>query len=310
MKLACAHLSLLLVIAPGCTPEAPPPPGNAGSGGGPTAGTGGRGGSGGAGNAGGPGTAGGGSGTAGMGGAGGGGAGGGGTGGGMAGSTGGSAGDANRMPDRSTTDARPGSADAPRRADGGGAGAPDVAAAVPPEGFGAGPLTECSPGPSLGRLQIWRAHGNTVPAPQSNLLVREGDRTVARVRFTAVAAPSWSEALLFVTNTAEASRDMRTSAGLTITYSAAAQLGLQIRGTVQRDGGDQHVAILPATGGAIQKRSIRFVPEDWTFLAGLGRPRQTLTDVLRTAVLFNFVGQTNELVVHDIRFDNYVPACP
>jgi hypothetical protein len=209
--------------------------------------------------------------------------------------------DGGLAPDRASGD---------RSAPGRDAGASDSAAAVPPEGFGAGPLTECSPGPSLGRLQLWRAHGNTVPGPQSNLLVKEGDRHVATVRFTAPAPPSWSEAVLYLTNVAEAARDLRTSSGFTITYSATADLWIQLRGTVKRDGGDQHVAALPATGGAVSKRSIRFAPEDWTFLSRLGKPNHAFADAVRTAVLFNFVGQTNEVTVHDLRFDNYVPACP
>jgi hypothetical protein len=204
-------------------------------------------------------------------------------------------------------------ADPPPPPDGKGAqadaGGPDHAPALPAEGFGAGPLIECAAAPSVGRLQLWTAHGNVVPGPPANLLVKVGDRQVAKARFTAVAQPSWSEAVVFLTNAAEASKDLRTSAGFTITYSAVADLWVQLRGTVQRDGGDQHVALLPATRGAVAKHSIRFAPQDWTFLPGLGKPRQPFAEVLRTAVLFNFLGQTNDVVIHDLRFDNYVPAC-
>jgi hypothetical protein len=115
--------------------------------------------------------------------------------------------------------------------------------------------------------------------------------------------------VLFLSNVREAARDLRTSAGFTVTYSSTAEMFIQLRGTVQRDGGNQYHAVLPATAGAMMKRSVRFVRDDWTFR--LGATTQMFTDVLRTAVLFNFISMpANDVTIYDIRFDNYVPACP
>jgi hypothetical protein len=304
MKRVVTGMSLLMSIA-ACTAEAPAPGGNpaggqsgtagrGGSGGGTVSGTGGAGpggtaGSGGAGtggNSGSPGT------------------------GGMAGSpgTGGSPGaggrggstDAGRAPDGRRDGASPdrGAADVGLR---------DVSAAPPPGGFGSEPLSEC-PTPSIGRLQQWQAHANTIPATGS-LLVRDGDQHVARVRF--VGQNLWSEVVVPLTNSEAIPADLSMSAGFTIRYSATADLHVQMRGAVQPHGGDQHVVRLPATGGRIETLSFRFQqPADWTFVAGLGRPRVALPDVVKAATIFNFVGNTaNEVAVHALRFDNYAPPC-
>ena len=296
-------LGLLLSFAAACTAEAPGSSGNPPGGGGAAAGSGGQAGSGGSGgggapSGGSPGTGGGGpSGSAGTGGA-------------PSGGSGGAGGsvrvDAGRADGR-TPDGRP--RDAAVRADRGASldtGARDVSAAVPSEGFGGGPLMEC-PSPSIGRFQQWTAHANTVPATGS-LLVREGEQFVAKVRFPG--GGTWSEVVVPLANNEAVTANLTMSAGFTIRYSATAELHVQMRGGIQPHGGNQHVVKLPATGTAIETRSFRFQPEDWTFVPGLGRPRVTLADVVRGATIFNFVGNTaNQIAVYSLRFDNYVPMC-
>ena len=159
-------------------------------------------------------------------------------------------------------------------------------------------------GPSLGRLQLFRAHANTVPAT-GNLLVREGERYVAKVRFTGA---NWSEVVVPLANNEARAADLSQSAGFTISYSATAELWVQIRGTVQPHGGDQHVVRLAPTGGQVQTRSFRFVPEEWT--QRLGPPRVTLADVVKSAIMFNFIGiAANDVTVTSLRFDSYAPMC-
>jgi hypothetical protein len=298
---------LIALLALGCSPTAPPPGdqpapgatggsgqagrGGAGGAGGSTSGTAGTGGSAGSGGSSGSG------GSAGSGGAGGGAAG---TGGASApdakgGAGGGSAPDAGRTPDRG-----PGAPDGVAPTDGGGSAAP-----VPPGGFGAGPLTECMT-PSLGRFQQWLAHANITPT--TGLLVKEGDHFVLKAHFSGA---DWGELVVPLSNNGEAATtDLSKSAGFTISYVAAADVGVQIRGNVQPHGGDQHVALLPATGGQTKTLSFRFVPEDWTFLAGLGKPRVALADVIKAATIFDIVSRTaNDLTISYLRFDNYAPPC-
>ena len=295
-------LGLLLSLAVACTAEAPgssgnPPTGGntagtggqagapagsggqSGSGGSPVAGSGGSGGSGGSSGSGGSAPS-----------------------GGSGGSARADAGRADgRTPDGRPRDAASG-ADRARTAD---AGASDVSAAVPSDGFGGGPLTEC-PTPSIGRLQQWQAHANTVPATGS-LLVREGDQYVAKVRFP---GGPWSEVVVPIANNEAMTANLTMSKGFTIRYSATADLHVQMRGGIQPHGGDQHVVKLPSTGGETKTLSARFQPEDWTFVPGLGRPRVTLADVVRGATIFDFVGNTaNQVVVYSLRFDNYLPPC-
>jgi hypothetical protein len=182
--------------------------------------------------------------------------------------------------------------------DAGSAGAPS-----PPGGFGSGMLTECAT-PSLGRFQDWRAHAFSVPAAGS-LLVKEGDRYVMKVKFTGA---NWGEAVLNLGNGGVAV-DLSKSAGFTVTYTASTDVGIQIRGNVQPHGGDQHVAVLPASA-APKTLSFRFVPEDWTFLPGLGRPSVALADVIKSALIFDIVSRTaNDVTISSLRFDNYVPTC-
>jgi hypothetical protein len=329
MKIGRCGFTFILCLGFSCTPEAPRVPDNTGS----ATGTGGSGGgnagsSGGAGNSGTPGGApgtGGGSGAAGSGGS----TGSSGTGGmpGTAGS-GGSTGSggmsgtdgATRTPDGGgIADGRPAPSpdggarpDAGARPDRGGPSTPDSGTAtppIPPEGFGE-MLTECNT-PSIDRFQFWTAHANTVPAPGGNILVNEAGQFVAKVRFTGA---DWGELVLAIANMPGRADslpgiDLSNSAGLTITYSATALLYVQIRGAVQRERGDQHHVLLPATGGETKSLSFRFLPEDWRF-APLGPPRVTLPDVLKSVVIFNFVGRTaNDIVIHGLRLDRYAPAC-
>jgi hypothetical protein len=169
------------------------------------------------------------------------------------------------------------------------------------------PLTEC-PGGSLDRFQKWLAHALvTGAAADSSILVTEGNREVARARFP---GGDWSEVVVLLGNAADASIDLSMSAGFDITYSATADLFIELRGTVQLHGGDQHAVKLPATGGATVTMHVPLDPAAWTFIDTLGKPTVAFADVVRTANMFDIVGNTANVVSFSgLRFDNYVPAC-
>jgi len=169
------------------------------------------------------------------------------------------------------------------------------------------PLVEC-PGGSLDRFQKWLAHALvTGAAADSSILVTEGNRQVARASFP---GGDWSEVVVLLGNAANASIDLSMSAGFDITYGATADLFIELRGTVQLHGGDQHAIKLPATGGTTVTKHVPLDPAAWTFIDTLGKPTVAFADVVRTANMFDIVGDTANVVSFSgLRFDNYVPVC-
>jgi hypothetical protein len=183
------------------------------------------------------------------------------------------------------------------------AGSPADAGPIPD----AGPISEC-PGASLDRLQKWLAHALvTGAAPDSSILVADGGRQVARAQFP---GGNWSEVVVLLGNTTDAAIDLSKSRGFTISYSATADLWIEFRGTVQLHGGDQHAVKLPATAGMVTSKFVPFDATAWTFVPELGKPTVAFADVLRTANMFDIVGNTaNTVSFTGLRFDGYVPAC-
>ena len=180
-------------------------------------------------------------------------------------------------------------------------------ASAPCVARGAPPLTEC-PGGSIDRLQKWLGHAHLLGSGNdATILVREGDRYVARARFDGI---DWGEVVVLLGNTAEASLDLRHSKGFTIRYSATADLWIELRGTVKLHGGDQYGVRLPGTGGRIVSRFISFQPREWGPIPGLDIPRHAFADALATANMFDLVGRSeNTVAFYGLRFDQYVPTC-
>jgi hypothetical protein len=147
------------------------------------------------------------------------------------------------------------------------------------------------------------------PVPDSSILVAEGNHQIARATFTGGGA-NWSEVVVLLGNAVDAAIDLGKSAGFTITYSATADFFIEMRGTVQLHGGDQHSVKLAATGGMTVSLFVPFDPAAWSFVPGLGSPTVAFADVLRTANMFDIVGNSaNEVSFSGLRFDNYLPAC-
>jgi hypothetical protein len=174
-------------------------------------------------------------------------------------------------------------------------------------GFDAPPIMAC-PGASIDRLQKWLGHANLIGSGgDASILVQEGGAYVAKARFN---GNDWSEVVVLLANAAGAGVDLSKSVGFTIRYSATADLWIQMRGTVQLHGGDQHGTKLPATGGMTVSRFVSFAPSEWARIPGLDPPTPAFANVLKTASMFNMVGMTaNTVVFSGLRFDNYVPAC-
>ena len=188
--------------------------------------------------------------------------------------------------------------------------APDtsVAADVAADAAPVPPLAACAK-PSVDHLEIWTAHGGSLrPAVGCNLLIKEGERHYMKVEF--LPGGEWHEIVVPIANSLAKKADLSASKGFTITYSATADLWVQLRPLSHPHGGEQHTAKLPATGGMMQELFVPFAPASWGML--LGTPTFPFADAVRDANFFDFVGppaSANVFVVRGLRFDGYVPPC-
>jgi hypothetical protein len=170
------------------------------------------------------------------------------------------------------------------------------------------PLTPC-PKASVDHLEVWRAHGGSLrPAAGGTILTQDAGKTIARVEF--LPGSEWHEIVVPVVNDQTKKVDLTSSAGFTITYSAVADLHVQLRPLSYAHGGAQWTAKLPATGGMTKDLFVPFLPGSWGNL--LGPPPFPFSQALRDANFFDFVGPpgtANTFIVRGLRFDKHVPPC-
>ena len=168
------------------------------------------------------------------------------------------------------------------------------------------PLEECENG-SIDRFEHWIATDEEgVCAPLGSILVPEGDGYAGEVSFTTEDA--WHVLVVWLQNEFDDSVDLSGSRGFTITYSATADLYIQLRPGFQWGGGNKWVVRLPATGGEMQTHEYSFQAEDWTTL--FGEPPHTFDEAIADARGFVFVGNgLNELRFESLRIDGFTPPC-
>ncbi|MBC7533264.1 MAG: hypothetical protein H7318_16965 [Oligoflexus sp.] len=77
---------------------------------------------------------------------------------------------------------------------------------------------------------------------------------------------------LWLKNVFDAEVDLSASAVFTVTYSATADLYLQLRPSFAWDGGAKHLVKIPSTGGQSKSLTVDFKESSWTFLESLGKP--------------------------------------
>ena len=170
----------------------------------------------------------------------------------------------------------------------------------------AAPLMEC-PGASLDRLQQWTVHSGTSRPASGNILVKEGDSYVAKIEYLGT---GWHEMVVPVNNSQASSADFSKSAGITISYSATAEVYMQMRSAAHLHGGSQHVLLLAPTGGMVARKFFPFQKEAWTAVNRLGIPTFTLESILKDVVFFNFVGdKPNVITIRSLRIDGHTPMC-
>ncbi|MET0424844.1 MAG: hypothetical protein ABW046_13260 [Actinoplanes sp.] len=167
---------------------------------------------------------------------------------------------------------------------------------------------ECAT-PSIDRLQQWLAsgEGTTVPATGSLLVPVHHGRYAAKVTFLNA---EWHVIVVWLGNQFEAQADLSRSAGFWLTYSATADLWVQLRPASHWSGGAQWATAVPSTYGRKVTRFFSFRPQAWGAVPELGAPAHSYASALSEARGLVFVGNTaNKLTFHGLRADRYTPPC-
>jgi hypothetical protein len=176
-------------------------------------------------------------------------------------------------------------------------------------GGGAGglaPLEECQGKASIDRLTSWNASGEglTVPAT-GTILVQEGSEYVGKVQFVGA---EWHVIPVLIANQFGQTVDLTNASGITLTYSATADLHVQLRSESHWDGGNQYATAIPSTGGSKETRFFSFAPAGWASL--FGAPALSYADTLQEGMGLVFVGNSeNTVVFYGLRIDGYTPPC-
>ena len=195
-------------------------------------------------------------------------------------------------------------------AQGGSAGA-STAGAGGSAGAGAGggtelpPLEECAQ-PSVDRLTSWSAtnEGTMVPASGS-ILVKEGADYVGKVQFV---GGGWHVVPVLIANKFDVTADLSKASGITLTYSATAELHVQLRSKSHWSGGDQYATTLPSTGGKKETHVFSFAEANWKSL--FGTPVLSFAATLKEGMGLVFVGDgENTVAFYGLRIDGYSPPC-
>ncbi len=182
---------------------------------------------------------------------------------------------------------------------GGGGGAGGGTGGLPP-------LQECNATPSVDRLTSWSAtnEGTMVPASGS-ILVKDGADFVGKVEFV---GGGWHVLPVLIANKFDVSADLSKAASFTLTYSATAELHVQLRSKSHWNGGDQYATTIPSTGGKQETHVFSFAEAGWKSL--FGTPTLSYADTLKEGMGLVFVGDgANTVVFYGLRIDGYTPPC-
>ncbi|RYZ59222.1 MAG: hypothetical protein EOP07_04665 [Proteobacteria bacterium] len=187
---------------------------------------------------------------------------------------------------------------------------PPVVTPVPPiETPNVPTVEECTSKLSVGRIYQWIAtsEGQMIPS-SGTIVVKENGKNVAKVKFI---GNEWHVLPTWLKNTYEAEVDLSASKGFTLTYSATADLYLQLRPSFAWSGGDKYLVKIPSTAGVSKSLTVDFKEASWTTLDSLGKPAYPLAMAVKQARGFVFVGNVpNEFAVTGLAIDGYSPPCP
>lgn len=174
-------------------------------------------------------------------------------------------------------------------------------------GQGLPAIEECQGAPSVDRFTQWIASGEGLTEPKTgSILVKEGDDYVAKVRFI---GSDWHVIPVYLANKFGDTVDLTTNKGITLTYSATAELHVQLRSESHWSGGAQYATTIPSTNGQKETRFFSFAEAGWASL--FDAPALSYADTLKEGMGLVFVGNSeNNVVVYGMRLDSYMPPCP
>ena len=170
-------------------------------------------------------------------------------------------------------------------------------------------MPECKT-PSIDHLAHWyvasEAKAVTVPGAGSILVPQDGYQ-VGKVSFVGA---GWHIVAVWVANSVTAQADLSNSASFTLTYSATADLWVQLREVANYEAGGHFVAVLPSTGGQLKTISVPLTADHWMTLPSLGKPTVMFADAIKQVRgLFFIDDAANTLEFDRLVFDNFTPAC-
>ena len=166
----------------------------------------------------------------------------------------------------------------------------------------------CPNGLAVSRLQKWTASEGTMqPSNGESILTKEGNDPIAKVDFI---GNDWHVVPIWLKNQFDAEVDLSKSKGMTLIYSATADLYVQMRPSFEWSGGNKYLAKLPSTGGSYKTLFIDFQATSWTTLDALGKPSYSWAETIQKARGLVLVGHlAGTMKFKSLVIDGYEPPC-
>ena len=152
-------------------------------------------------------------------------------------------------------------------------------------------------------LSMWIGSTEGPCIPSGDLLVKEGGATVAKVAFKN--APEWFVAPIDLGNAFGVAENLSTTPSFTIVYTAESDFWMQMRSKSHWSGGSQWATRLAA--GVNVSHTVQWANSS-AWETPLGKPAQTLAQVLSEAQGMIMVGNTNNaLTVRSLTIPGFTP---
>lgn len=169
-------------------------------------------------------------------------------------------------------------------------------------------LADCPGSPAINQLQKWwAAEGQMNPGPTTNIVQKEGGKSIAKVTFI---GNDWHVVPVWLGNVYGYSTDISRSKGLTITYKSAGEFFIQMRPAKYWSGGAKHGTKFAASPDKFTTVTVPFDTAHWGQIPGLGAPPFTWEEALKDASGMVIVGKVpGEYVFTAMVIEGFTPPC-
>lgn len=169
-------------------------------------------------------------------------------------------------------------------------------------------LADCPTSAAINQLQKWwAAEGNMIPGPTTNIVQKEGGKSIAKVTFV---GSDWHVVPVWLGNTYDFTTNLSKSKGLTLTYKAPGDFFIQLRPAAYWSGGAKHGAKFLASPDKFTTVTIPFDEQHWTQIPGLGAPPFSFATALADARGLVIVGKNpGEYVFTSMLVEGFTPPC-